>query len=62
MGDNMNSEEILNLLKQKKYLITLDEYLKIVKSPQVRTVHCEKENFNLITDDNYVFTFKIINN
>ena len=56
----MYSYEILKLLKRKKYLLTLDDYLKIIENPQVREVYYKDNKFYLITDDNYSFTFKII--
>ena len=56
----MCSNEILELLKKKKYLITLDEYLKMTENPQVRQVYFKDDKFHLITDDNHVFTFKVV--
>lgn len=44
----------------KKYLITLEEYLKLIENPQVRQVYCENGMFYILTDDNYKFSFKII--
>lgn len=59
----MYSEEIKEFLKIKKYIITLDEYLKIIQSPQVRKVQSKDNNcFDMITDDGYIFSFKIIEN
>lgn len=56
----MKSYEILNLLKLKKYILTLDEYLEIIKSKQIRQVYYKDNKFYMLTDDNYKFAFKII--
>ena len=59
----MYSEDIKKYLKLKKYIITFDEYLNIIKSPQVREVIGKNNNnFDLLTDDGYSFSFKIIEN
>ena len=55
----MNTIEIINLLKLKKYILTLDEYLEIIKNEQVRNVYYKDDNFHMITDDNYELVFKI---
>jgi len=55
----MNTIEIINLLKLKKYILTLDEYLEIIKNEQVRKVYYKDDNFHMITDDNYELVFKI---
>ena len=55
----MNTIEIINLLKLKKYILTLDEYLEIINNEQVRKVYYKDDNFHMITDDNYELVFKI---
>ena len=55
----MNSEEIKEYLKYKKYLLTLSEYLKIIENPQIRKVENIKDKLYLETDDGYTFIFKI---
>ena len=59
----MYSDEIEKYLKLKKYVLTIDEYLKIIESPQVRQVIYNKyDKYNLLTDDGYNFSFKMIEN
>ena len=59
----MYSEEIKKYLKLKKYILTLDEYLKLIENPQVRRVIYNENNyFTVLTDDGYNFSFKIIEN
>ena len=57
----MYSEEILNYLKNKKFLLTVEEYLKIIESPQIREVFYNDKHFFMTTDDGYKFSFKISN-
>ena len=59
----MYSEEIKKYLKLKKYLLTIDEYLMLIENSQVREVEYKSNNnFNMITDDGYIFSFKITEN
>lgn len=59
----MYSEKIKEYLKLKKYVLTLDEYLKIIQTPNVREVISKKNNnFDMLTDDGYKFSFKITEN
>ena len=55
----MNTNEIIELLKLKKYILTLDDYLEIIKNEQVRKIYYKDDNFHMITDDNYELIFKI---
>lgn len=55
----MYSYEIENLLKLKNYLVSIQEYLEIVKSPQIDHIKYENDTFNMWTNDNYNFTLKI---
>ena len=55
----MKSIEILNLLKLKKYILILNEYLEIIKNEQVRQVYYKDNKFYMLTDDNYKFIFTI---
>lgn len=55
----MYSYEIENLLKLKNYLVSVQEYLEIVKSPQIDHIKYESDAFNIWTNDNYNFTLKI---
>lgn len=51
----MYSTEIKELLKMKKNLVNLKEYLAIVSSPQVDHIKFEDDHFNVWTTDGYVF-------
>lgn len=55
----MYSYEIEKLLEEKKYLITLKEYIKILKSPQIDHVLYKNQQFYMWTTDSYEFKFKI---
>lgn len=58
----MYSHEILDLLKKKKYLIEIKEYIKIIEtSPQINNIKYEHhdDTFNIKTDDRYDFKFKV---
>lgn len=55
----MYSYEIENLLKLKNYLVSVHEYLEIVKSPQIDHIKYENDAFNIWTNDNYNFILKI---
>lgn len=55
----MYSYEIENLLKLKNYLVSVQEYLEIVKSPQIDHIKYENDAFNIWTNDNYNFVLKI---
>lgn len=58
----MYSYEIENLLKFRNYLVSIQEYLEIVKSPQIDHIKYENDMFYLWTDDGHNFTLKINNN
>ena len=55
----MYSYEIEKLIEEKKYLITLKEYIKILKSPQIDHVLYKNQQFYMWTTDGYEFKFKI---
>lgn len=55
----MYSYEIENLLKLRNYLVSVQEYLDIIKSPQIDHIKYENDTFNMWTNDNYNFTLKI---
>lgn len=55
----MYSYEIENLLKLRNYLVSIQEYLDIVKSPQIDHIKYENDAFNIWTNDNYNFILKI---
>jgi len=58
----MYSHEIEELLKAKNYLINIQEYLKIIQSPQINHIYVKDDTFYLETDDRYKFTLKIERN
>lgn len=55
----MYSYEIENLLKLRNYLVSIQEYLDIAKSPQIDHIKYENDVFNIWTNDNYNFILKI---
>lgn len=55
----MYSYEIENLLKLKNYLVSVQEYLEIVKNPQIDHIKYENDMFYMWTNDDYKFTLKI---
>lgn len=59
----MYSHEIDNLLKMKKYLISVKDYINIIESSQVKNVNYNgNNNFTVSTDDGYIFSFTIVYN
>ena len=59
----MYSHEIEQLLKMKNYLITVQDYIKIIESSQVREVNYNgNNNFNVSTNDGYSFSFRVVYN
>ncbi|MBQ9024566.1 MAG: hypothetical protein IJ105_05015 [Bacilli bacterium] len=56
----MYSEEIKQYLKKKKYLLTVEEYLYLIESPQIRENIYRDNTFYISTDDGYNFSFKIV--
>lgn len=59
----MYSHEIESLLKYKNYLINVKDYINIIESRQVREVDYKgNNNFEVITDDGYKFSFRIVYN
>ena len=57
----MYSEEIEELLKLRNYLISVKEYIEIIKSPQVNHIKYNPFNdyFDIWTDDRYYFKTKV---
>lgn len=55
----MYSNEIEKLLKLRNYLVSVQEYLEIIKSPQIDHIKYENEVFKIWTTDGYNFTLKI---
>lgn len=56
----MYSWEIEKLIELRNQLISIQEYVEIIKtSPQIDHVLYQDEHFNLFTTDNYHFKFKI---
>ena len=57
----MYSHEILELLKLKRNLISHNEYIQIIKSPQINHIKYDNNVFNIWTNDGYKFEFKLLN-
>lgn len=55
----MYSYEIEKLLKLRNYLVSVQEYLEITKSPQIDHIKYENDMFFLWSTDGYTFKFKI---
>ena len=55
----MYSYEIEKLLKLRNYLVSMQEYLEIVKSPQIDHIKYDNGLFYLWTNDGYSFALKI---
>lgn len=58
----MYSEEIKQLLELKEYILSVEEYSKILyTSPQINFIKYDPydDTFNVSTDDRYNFKFKI---
>jgi len=55
----MYSHEIQELLKLKNYLISVQDYIKIIESKQIDHIKYDNGLFYLWTTDNYRFIFKI---
>lgn len=60
----MYSHEIAELLRLRNYLVSVEEYIKITSSKQVKLVKYNpfEDRFYVSTDDNYNFDFKIKKN
>lgn len=57
----MYSHEILELLRLRNYLISVEEYIRLISSDQVKYVKYNpfEDKFYVSTDDNYNFQFKV---
>ena len=55
----MYSHEIQALLELRNNLVSIKEYLQIVKSPQIDHIKYENDMFFMWSNDGYKFTFKI---
>lgn len=55
----MYSYEIEKLLKLRNYLVSVQEYLEIIKSPQIDHIKYENDSFYLWTNDNYKFVLRL---
>jgi hypothetical protein len=55
----MYSYEIEKLLKIRQNLVSIQEYLEIVKSPQIDHIKYENDTFFLWSSDGYSFKLKI---
>jgi hypothetical protein len=55
----MYSYEIAKLLKIRQNLVSIQEYLEIIKSPQIDHIKYENDTFFLWSNDGYSFKLKI---
>lgn len=55
----MYSYEIEKLLKLRQNLVSIQEYLEIIKSPQIDHIKYENDTFFLWSNDGHSFTLKI---
>lgn len=55
----MYSWEIAKLLKLRYNLVSIKEYLEIIKSPQIDHIKYENDTFFLWSSDGYSFKLKI---
>lgn len=55
----MYSEEIKNLLEIRNNLVSIKEYIQIIKSPQVDHVIYKGQQFHIWTTDGYQFKLQI---
>lgn len=56
----MYSWEIQELVELKNYIITIQDYINIIQtSPQVDHILYNQDHFEMFTEDNYKFKFKI---
>lgn len=56
----MYSQEIQELINLKQQVITLNDYINIIQtSPQVDHILYNQDHFEMFTEDNYKFKFKI---
>lgn len=51
----MYSHEIKELLELRNNLVSIKEYIEIIKSPQVDHVQYKGQQFHIWTNDNYYF-------
>ena len=55
----MYSEEIKNLLEIRNNLVSIKEYIQIIKSPQIDHVIYKGQQFHIWTTDGYQFKLQI---
>lgn len=55
----MYSYEIKQLLEAKQYLISIQDYIEIIRSPQVDHVEYKNQQFHIWTNDGYQFKLQI---
>lgn len=55
----MYSHEIEKLLKLRQNLVSIQEYLEIIKSPQIDHIKYENDTFFVWSNDGHSFTLKI---
>lgn len=55
----MYSEEIKKLLQIRNNLVSVKEYIQIIKSPQIDHILYKDDDFHIWTTDNYYFKLRI---
>lgn len=55
----MYSYEIRKLLEEKRYLISVKEYIQIIRSPQVDHIVYKNQQFYVWTTDGFEFKFLV---
>lgn len=55
----MYSYEIQELLRLRNNLVSIKEYIQIIRSPQIDHIQYKNQQFYIWTTDNYQFTLKI---
>lgn len=55
----MYSYEIKKLLEERNYLVSLIEYMQIIKSPQIDHILYKNQMFNIWTTDGYYFKLQL---
>lgn len=58
----MYSHEIRRLLEEKKYLVSIKEYIEIIRSSQVDHIEYKNQQFYIWTTDGYEFKLQIERN
>ena len=55
----MYSWEIQQLLELKNHLVSVKEYIQIIKSPQIDHIKYCNQQFHIYTNDGYQFVLRV---